>query len=444
MECSYCKKKFSSKSSLNSHQKTTKYCLKLRDDSKLNHFKKCEYCDKSFTTKQNLLIHYIECKNKAIQDAVEKERDKLQKDFDKINSTNKIIVRNFDNSLVLNNITIISRSEDGYINVTQLCKAGGKEFKHWKENKNTEAFLHALSSSVGIPTDTLISYESGSNDKRSSWAHPQVAINIAQWISPQFDVQVSKWIFELMLTGKVELSNEKTNSDLESIYQDKINTLNKELEFKTNKLKDYDTTTFNQTSNICPIEYYTKDVVYFFKFDVPINLQKQYIDKYPNINNKDYKCIEFGVTSDIEERIKTHKRDKKKDGLILIHLIELDKRYTASKMEHYIKIVSKQMNINFEYEKNKECIIANEHEFNVIVNKIKKGIENTDEEVNKYMSLDIEIRKLETNIELHKIDIELEIKKLEKEEIFRKIESANDLFKNNIIDFEQYKVLITF
>ena len=86
MDCSYCKKKFSSKSSLNSHQKTTKYCLKLRDDSKLNYLKKCEYCDKSFTTKQNLLIHYIECKNKAIQDAVEKERDKLQKEFDKINA----------------------------------------------------------------------------------------------------------------------------------------------------------------------------------------------------------------------------------------------------------------------------------------------------------------------------------------------------------------------
>ena len=440
MECSYCKKKFSTKSSLNSHQKTTKYCLKLRDDTKLSHCKKCEYCDKSFTSKQNLLIHYIECKNKAIQDAVEKERDKLQKEFDKINSTNKTIVRSFNNSLVLNNITIISRPEDGYINATQLCKAGGKEFKHWKENKNNDAFLQALSASVGIPTDILLRYESGSNDKRSTWVHPQVAINIAQWISPQFDVQVSKWIFELMLTGKVEIGHEKTNYELEAIYQDKINIL-------TDKLKDYDTTTFNQTINICPIEYYTKDVVYFFKFDVPTHLHSQYTDKYPNINNKDYKCIEFGVTSDIEERIKAHKRDKKKDDLILIHLIELDKRYTASKMEHYIKIVSKQMNINFDYEKNKECIIANEHEFNVLVNKIKKGIENIDEEVIKEvkdMSFDIEIRKLETNIELHKMDIELEIKKLEKEEIFKKIESANDLFRNNIIDFEQYKALITF
>lgn len=439
MECSYCKKKFSSKSSLNSHQKTTKYCLKLRDDSKLNHFKKCEYCDKSFTSKQNLLIHYIECKNKAIQDAVEKERDKFQKEFDKINSTNKTIVRSFNNSLVLNNITIISRSEDGYINATELCKAGKKRLEHYKENKQTQEYLQVLSSVTGIPITKLIEVKQGGVNQ-GTWVHRKVAIHLAQWISADFSVKVSSWIEELMLTGKVEIGHEKTNYELEAIYQDKINIL-------TDKLKDYDTTTFNQTINICPIEYYTKDVVYFFKFDVPTQLHSQYIDKYPNINNKDYKCIEFGVTSDIEERIKAHKRDKKKDDLILIHLIELDKRYTASKMEHYIKIVSKQMNINFDYEKNKECIIANEHEFNVLVNKIKKGVENIDEEVIKEikdMSFGIEIRKLETNIELHKMDIELEIKKLEKEEIFKKIESANDLFRNNIIDFEQYKELITF
>ena len=68
---------------------------------------------------------------------------------------------------------------------------------------------------------------------RKTWVHPQVAINIAQWISPEFDVQVSKWIFELMITGKVELGNEKTNEELENIYKEKINSLTEELE--TNK-----------------------------------------------------------------------------------------------------------------------------------------------------------------------------------------------------------------
>ena len=62
---------------------------------------------------------------------------------------------------------------------------------------------------------------------RKTWVHPQVAINIAQWISPEFDVQVSKWIFELMITGKVEL---KSNEELESQYKEKIQQLSSELD----------------------------------------------------------------------------------------------------------------------------------------------------------------------------------------------------------------------
>jgi len=42
-----------------------------------------------------------------------------------------------------------------------------------------------------------------------------------QWISQEFDVRVSKWIYELALTGKVELKNEKTNAELDNIYEEK-------------------------------------------------------------------------------------------------------------------------------------------------------------------------------------------------------------------------------
>ena len=42
--------------------------------------------------------------------------------------------------------------EDGYINVTKLCKAGGKEYKHWKANKESEAVIKAIERSVGKTT----------------------------------------------------------------------------------------------------------------------------------------------------------------------------------------------------------------------------------------------------------------------------------------------------
>jgi len=106
------------------------------------------------------------------------------------------------------------REEDGYINVTNLCKAGGKQFKAWKRLEKTKAFVRVLSSSVLISTDELIKYKSGSINERSTWVHPQVAINIAQWISPQFDVKVSGWVYEIMMTGKVDITNTTSFKEL--------------------------------------------------------------------------------------------------------------------------------------------------------------------------------------------------------------------------------------
>jgi hypothetical protein len=125
---------------------------------------------------------------------------------------------------------IENREEDNYINVTNLCKAGKKQFKHWKELERTKAFLQVLSSSVVIPTVELIKYNIGGNGERHTWVHPQVAINIAQWISPHFDVKVSSWVYEVMMTGKVDISNTKSYKQLQAENKDKqlkINMLTK-------------------------------------------------------------------------------------------------------------------------------------------------------------------------------------------------------------------------
>jgi hypothetical protein len=46
--------------------------------------------------------------------------------------------------------------DDGYINATMICKAGNKKFNHYKENKQTEAYLQALETITGIPVIKLI------------------------------------------------------------------------------------------------------------------------------------------------------------------------------------------------------------------------------------------------------------------------------------------------
>ena len=61
----------------------------------------------------------------------------------------------------------------------------------------------------------------GGNGERHTWVHPQVAINIAQWISPEFDVKVSAWIYEVMMTGKIDISNTKSYRILQQENKDK-------------------------------------------------------------------------------------------------------------------------------------------------------------------------------------------------------------------------------
>jgi len=61
MECEYCKKVLSCKSSLINHKKTNKQCLEIQNKNITNVLELCEYCDKSFST-QNLKKHLLCCK----------------------------------------------------------------------------------------------------------------------------------------------------------------------------------------------------------------------------------------------------------------------------------------------------------------------------------------------------------------------------------------------
>ena len=73
MECQYCKKTFSSKSSLNNHQKTAKYCIKLQNNTNEILCFNCDFCEKIFTTKQVLFNHLQSCKNKDFKDILKEK-----------------------------------------------------------------------------------------------------------------------------------------------------------------------------------------------------------------------------------------------------------------------------------------------------------------------------------------------------------------------------------
>ena len=76
--CEFCNKNYSSKSVLNTHQKTTKKCLALRIDTIQNRYT-CEDCNYTTERKGNLSIHLNTCKIKIQQkySLLEKENKTL-------------------------------------------------------------------------------------------------------------------------------------------------------------------------------------------------------------------------------------------------------------------------------------------------------------------------------------------------------------------------------
>jgi hypothetical protein len=262
MECEFCKNIFTNKQNLKTHQRSAKYCLKIQG-KKPDKIFSCNICKNEFSSKIVLQRHIgthnedevemfkrnifleseienIKNQNLYQQDTIhelKKQNESLQKSLERV-----AISRDFQEEATIDleiedegkedeeygcvaqyqltpldigkGFVIEHREEDGYINVTNLCKAGGKQFKHWKSLKRTKAFLKALSNEVGNPTSLLIKYQTGYGSAQATWVHPQVAINIAQWISPIFDVKVSAWTYEVMMTGKVDITATKSYQQL--------------------------------------------------------------------------------------------------------------------------------------------------------------------------------------------------------------------------------------
>ena len=173
MDCKYCKNKFTNISSLNKHIKYANYCKKERDEKEENPFI-CEGCDKNFTSNYNLTKHIQTCiisiekkftiqleeKDKIIEKQekqikeqtyryekqIKELQDKLENIavkavsrpmYDVFDDPSTILIEEENNNEsseneeeykltpleVGNGYTIEHREEDGFINVTNLCKA---------------------------------------------------------------------------------------------------------------------------------------------------------------------------------------------------------------------------------------------------------------------------------------------------------------------------------
>ncbi len=86
MNCEFCKKEFASKSAINHHKKTAKYCLEIQGKTNNNYI--CEYCSKNYSTKSYLVEHYNTCSSKLFK-TLEDENKSLKTKINKLTKINK-------------------------------------------------------------------------------------------------------------------------------------------------------------------------------------------------------------------------------------------------------------------------------------------------------------------------------------------------------------------
>ena len=249
-------------------------------------------------TKKNDVKTLIE-ETKEFQDSLNTKEEKLTK------TTNGL----FNCSLKLSNGSsiIIPIREDGYVNVTLLCKAGGKNINEWKKNKSSLDLLNAYFSLGGIPPSQLLKSIRVSKSQYK-FAHPDIAIQIAQWADPYFAIQVSRWTRELLVYGKVELGNEKSSEELDNKFQERIIELTQEKEILKQVLenKDQDIKTLQtdllqeQKDVISAKKSLMKTQTKFSQRHKFTDASCVYILQDPDCK---YNKLKIGLTTDINQRL---------------------------------------------------------------------------------------------------------------------------------------------
>jgi hypothetical protein len=414
--CEYCNSSFSNKYILNRHVDTSRKCIKNRicEDHTSNRFR-CG-CGYSTNRNDNLAAHSVTCiftigVDKTIADqgkmisaqaetiAELKEQIKLLMTRP-IKPTSTVVDPESQKSpvkqLILNSCTIVIREEDGYINVSELCKAGGKEFKHWNANDRSKAFLTVLSNAVEQSTALLVKYQTGYGNAQATWAHPQVAINIAQWISPEFDVQVSKWVYELTFTGSVTLGKEKSEEAIQKAFREMI----------AIDLRPYD----------------KKDVLYFGIFEASNEIELE------GELSEDTMLCKFGVTSDIAMRNGSHESGKQFPKFRIVHVVEAGSRNDVSVAEKHVKRVVTQMGLRINYGKSNECFMATEEQLRQVLIHAKEFVR---EEIEDVPDIRLEIRRLD-----------LEEKKMEMAEKKEMESRLIGLFLEGKLTYEQMREML--
>lgn len=92
------------------------------------------------------------------------------------------------------------RRDDGYINVTELCKRAGKHWSNYWQNKASKRVAKEIAAVHGIPWTKLIDSKWGGDPRsQGTWAHPELAVHVAYWAGgPKWKVRIGRIVIDWM------------------------------------------------------------------------------------------------------------------------------------------------------------------------------------------------------------------------------------------------------
>ena len=232
----------------------------------------------------------------------------------------------------IENYSLYARKEDGYINVGKLCSLYGKKFAHWLENSKSQKFLTELESMFKERGITAPLYtKTRKENKHGTYAHPIVAIHVAQWASVKFEVQIMTWIYEMYLTGGVKTQTNTLINHLDDIRMQQVNQENEKLLKKQNKLqqtllqKQKEKEELHKSLIQKEKEYYNLEVKYEKLKDKKSRHKFQSGNCFYILRDIDckYEMYKFGQTSNFTNRLSTYRTSSPK--MLVKRLIYINK-----------------------------------------------------------------------------------------------------------------------
>jgi hypothetical protein len=116
----------------------------------------------------------------------------------------------------------IRQRSDGYLSATDMCQSVEKRFHNWHRLDSTKEYLKALQGMrySDVSNGELIQIvQGGTPEFQGTWVYRKVALRLSQWLSPEFAIQVDDWVEELLLSGKVSLSESAVKPKDEMLFE---------------------------------------------------------------------------------------------------------------------------------------------------------------------------------------------------------------------------------